>query len=33
VLADNNKMLALAKEFDFSVGINSNGEVRIARQL
>lgn len=33
VLADNKKMLALVKEFDFSIGAESGGEVRIARQL
>jgi len=33
VLADNNKMLTLAKEFGFSIGSNSYGEVRIDRQL
>lgn len=33
VLADNNRMLTLAKEFGFSIGANSYGEVRIVRQL
>jgi acetyltransferase len=33
VLADNSRMLTLAKELDFTVGANSYGEVRIARQL
>jgi len=33
VLADNNKMLTLVKKFGFSIGANSYGEVRIARQL
>ena len=33
VLADNNKMLTLAKEFGFTVGTSSYGEVRIALQL
>jgi acetyltransferase len=33
VLADNNKMLTLAKEFGFSIGPNSYGEIRITRQL
>jgi len=33
VLADNNKMLTLAKEFGFSVGISSYGEARITLQL
>ena len=36
VLADNNRMLTLVKEFGFTVGPNSNGdvgEVRITRQL
>jgi acetyltransferase len=33
VLADNNKMLTLAKEFGFSIGPNSYGEVRIDRKL
>ena len=33
VLADNNKMLTLAKEFGFSVGISSYGEARVTLQL
>lgn len=33
VLADNNRMLTLAKEFGFSIGVNSLGEVIIERQL
>jgi acetyltransferase len=33
VLADNYKMLTLVKEFGFSIGKNSDGEVRIVRQL
>jgi acetyltransferase len=33
VLAENNGMLTLAKEFGFSIGANSDGEVRITRQL
>jgi len=33
VLADNDKMLTLVKEFDFSIGVNSDGEVKITRQL
>jgi acetyltransferase len=33
VLADNDKMLTLVKEFDFSIGANSDGEVKITRQL
>ena len=33
VLADNNRMLTLAKESGFSIGANSYGEIRIARQL
>ena len=33
VLADNKKMLTLAKEFGFSIGPISYGEVRISRQL
>jgi acetyltransferase len=33
VLAGNNRMLTLAKEFGFSIGANSLGEVRIVRQL
>ena len=33
VLADNDKMLTLMKEFGFSIGANSDGEVRITRQL
>jgi acetyltransferase len=33
VLAENNKMLTLMKEFGFSIGPNSDGEVRITRQL
>ena len=33
VLIDNNRMLALAKEFGFSIGANSYGEVRITLQL
>ncbi len=33
VLADNNKMLTLVKEFGFRIGANSYGEVRITRQL
>jgi acetyltransferase len=33
VMADNTKMLTLAKELGFSVGTNSFGEVRIERQL
>jgi acetyltransferase len=33
VLADNKKMLALVKEFGFSIGADSGGEVRIVRQL
>jgi hypothetical protein len=33
VMADNTKMLTLAKELGFSVGANSFGEVRIERQL
>jgi len=33
VLADNNKMLTLAKEFGFSVGTSSYGEARITLQL
>jgi acetyltransferase len=33
VLTDNGKMLSLAKEFGFSVGANSSGEVRITRGL
>ena len=33
VLADNDKMLTLMKEFGFSIGASSYGEVRIARQL
>lgn len=33
VLADNKKMLALAKEFGFGIGAESGGEVRIVRQL
>jgi acetyltransferase len=33
VLADNAKMLTLVKEFDFSIGANSDGEVKITRKL
>ena len=33
VLADNKKMLALAKEFGFGIGADSGGEVRVVRQL
>jgi acetyltransferase len=33
VQPDNIRMLALVKEFGFSVGANSDGEVRITRQL
>jgi acetyltransferase len=33
VLAENNRMLTLAKEFGFSIGANADGEVRITRQL
>ena len=33
VLAENNGMLTLAKEFGFDIGVISSGEVRIARQL
>jgi len=33
VLADNDEMLTLMKEFGFSIGANSGGEVRITRQL
>jgi acetyltransferase len=33
VLADNHKMLTLAKEFGFSIGANSDGEVAISRTL
>ena len=33
VLADNDKMLTLVKEFDFSIGANSDGEVKITRKL
>ena len=33
VLAENNSMLTLAKEFGFSIGANSDGEVRITRRL
>ena len=33
VLADNNKMLALVKEYGFNIGVNSDGEVKITRQL
>ena len=33
VLPENGGMLALAKEFDFSIGANLDGEVRITRQL
>ncbi len=33
VLAGNNKMLTLAREFGFSISPGSSGEVRIARQL
>ena len=33
VLAENDGMLTLAKEFGFSIGANSGGEVRITRQL
>ena len=33
VLAENNKMLTLMKEFGFSIGPNSDDEVRIDRQL
>ena len=33
VLIDNNKMLALAKEFGFVIGTNSYGETRITLQL
>ena len=30
---DNDKMLTLVKELDFSIGANSDGEVKITRQL
>jgi acetyltransferase len=33
VLADNNRMLTLAKKFGFDIGENSYGEIKIARQL
>jgi acetyltransferase len=33
VLADNESMLALVKEFGFNIGANSGGEIRIDRQL
>ena len=33
VLADNNKMLTLVKEFGFSIGTSSYGEARITLQL
>jgi acetyltransferase len=33
VLADNNRMLTLVKEFGFSISPNSYGEVKIVRQL
>jgi hypothetical protein len=33
VLIDNNKMLALAKEFGFVIGTNSYGEAIITLQL
>jgi acetyltransferase len=33
VLAENIRMLTLAKEFSFNIGTNSDGEVRISRQL
>ncbi len=33
VLAENNRMLTLAKKFGFDIGENSYGEVKIARQL
>lgn len=33
VLAENIGMLTLAKEFGFSIGANSDGEVRVTRQL
>lgn len=33
VLAENIGMLTLAKEFSFSIGANSDGEVRITKQL
>ena len=33
VMEDNDKMLTLMKEFGFSIGANSYGEVRITRQL
>jgi acetyltransferase len=33
VLADNDRMLTLVKKFDFNIGTNSSGEIRIDRQL
>jgi hypothetical protein len=33
VLAENDGMLTLAKELGFRIGANSDGEVRITRQL
>ncbi|MGA2157633.1 MAG: GNAT family N-acetyltransferase [Dehalococcoidia bacterium] len=33
VLADNDRMLTLMKEFGFNIGENSDGEVKITRQL
>jgi acetyltransferase len=33
VLAENNRMLTLAKEFNFNIGANSDGEVKITRLL
>jgi acetyltransferase len=33
VLAENNRMLTLAKEFNFDIGANSDGEVKITKQL
>ncbi len=33
VLADNESMLTLVKEFGFNIGTNSDGEIRITRQL
>jgi acetyltransferase len=33
VLADNTKMLVLMKEFGFSSGVNSDGEIKITLQL